>query len=95
MPSSTMIRRTRVEIDLAAVVANARTIRAVTGTDPGSMTRDQLRRFRDVDRAVTATGAPPRVRHAAHSSGALLFPEARWDLVMSKRVPRTYVGEPP
>ncbi|HEY0479811.1 MAG TPA: alanine racemase [Kofleriaceae bacterium] len=49
--------------------------------DPGSMTRDQLRRFRDVDRAVTAAGAPLRVRHAANSSGALLFPEARLDLV--------------
>jgi alanine racemase len=49
--------------------------------DPDSMTRDQLRRFRDVDRAVTAAGAPLRVRHAANSSGALLFPEARLDLV--------------
>src|SRR5262245_992443 len=49
--------------------------------DPVSMTRDQLRRFRDVDRAVTAAGAPVRVRHAANSSGAWLFPEARLDLV--------------
>jgi len=49
--------------------------------DPDSMTRAQLRRFRDVDRAVTAAGAPLRVRHAANSSGALLFPEARFDLV--------------
>jgi alanine racemase len=49
--------------------------------DPASMTREQLRRFRDVDRAVTAAGAPLRVRHAANSSGALLFPEARLDLV--------------
>src|SRR5215475_7870770 len=49
--------------------------------DPHSMTRDQLRRFGDVDRAVTAAGAPLRVRHAANSSGALLFPEARLDLV--------------
>src|SRR5215470_4020866 len=49
--------------------------------DPNSMTRHQLRRFRDVDRAVTAAGAPLRVRHAANSSGALLFPEARLDLV--------------
>jgi alanine racemase len=49
--------------------------------DPHSMTRDQLRRFREVDRAVTAAGAPLRVRHAANSSGALLFPEARLDLV--------------
>src|ERR1041384_2842217 len=49
--------------------------------DPDSMTRDQLRRFRDVDRAVSAAGAPLRVRHAANSSGALWFPEARLDLV--------------
>ena len=49
--------------------------------DPHSMTRDQLRRFRNVDRAVTGAGAPLRVRHAANSSGALLFPEARLDLV--------------
>jgi alanine racemase len=52
--------------------------------DPGdstSMTRAQLRRFGDVDRAVTAAGAPLRVRHAANSSGALLFPEARLGLV--------------
>jgi alanine racemase len=49
--------------------------------DPASMTRDQLRNFREVDRVVTAAGAPLRVRHAANSSGALLFPEARLDLV--------------
>ena len=30
---------------------------------------------------MTAAGAPLRVRHAANSSGALLFPEARLDLV--------------
>jgi alanine racemase len=49
--------------------------------DPGSMTREQLQRFGDVDRAVTAAGAPLRVRHTANSSGALWFPEARLDLV--------------
>jgi alanine racemase len=49
--------------------------------DPDSMTRAQVRRFRDVDRAVTAAGAPLAVRHAANSSGALWFPEARLDLV--------------
>jgi alanine racemase len=49
--------------------------------DPGSMTRAQLRRFAEVDRAVTATGAPLRLRHAANSSGALLFPEARLSAV--------------
>jgi alanine racemase len=49
--------------------------------DADSMTRDQLRKFSEVDRAVAATGAPVRVRHAANSSGALWFPEARLDLV--------------
>lgn len=49
--------------------------------DPQSMTRDQLRRFGEVDRAVSAAGAPLRVRHAANSDGALWFPEARLDLV--------------
>jgi alanine racemase len=49
--------------------------------DMSSLTRDQLRRFSDADRAVIAAGAPVRVRHVANSSGALLFPEARFDLV--------------
>ncbi|MFT3700247.1 MAG: alanine racemase [Kofleriaceae bacterium] len=49
--------------------------------DPESMTRHQLARFADVDRAVVAAGAPLKMRHAANSSGALLFPEARFDLV--------------
>ncbi|MBA3453182.1 MAG: alanine racemase, partial [Deltaproteobacteria bacterium] len=51
--------------------------------DPESMTRDQLRRFAEADAAVTATGAPIKIRHAANSSGGLLFPEARFDLVRS------------
>lgn len=67
-----MIRRTRVQIGRAGIDGP---------DDPGSMTRDRRRRFRDVDRAVTAAGAPRRVRHAANSSGALRFPEARLDLV--------------
>ena len=33
MQSSTMIRRTRVEVDLTAIIGNARTVRAMTGTD--------------------------------------------------------------
>jgi alanine racemase len=49
--------------------------------DPGSMTRAQLQRFAEVDRVVTAAGAPVRLRHAANSSGALLFPEARLSAV--------------
>jgi len=49
--------------------------------DPHSMTREQLARFKEVDRAVVAAGAPVRVRHSANSAGTLIFPEARMDLV--------------
>jgi len=49
--------------------------------DPASMTRRQLARFAEADAHVRAAGAPVSVRHAANSSGALLFPEARFDLV--------------
>ncbi len=49
--------------------------------DPDSMTRHQLAKFAEVDRAVVRAGAPVVVRHAANSSAALLFPEARFDLV--------------
>ncbi len=50
-------------------------------TDPSSMTRTQLQRFAEADRAVIAAGAPVRVRHAANSSCALVFPHARFDFV--------------
>lgn len=49
--------------------------------DPDSLTQAQLRRFAEADKAVTAVGAPLRLRHAANSSGALAFHEARLDLV--------------
>jgi alanine racemase len=49
--------------------------------DLGSMTRAQLARFREADQVVADAGAPVRVRHAANSSGTLLFPESRFDLV--------------
>jgi alanine racemase len=49
--------------------------------DKHSMTRHQLERFADADRAVISAGAPIQVRHAANSSGALLFPASRFDLV--------------
>lgn len=49
--------------------------------DTGSLTRQQLARFADVDRAVVAAGAKITVRHAANSAATLLFPEARFDLV--------------
>jgi alanine racemase len=49
--------------------------------DAHSMTRTQLARFAEVSAAVASTGAPIRVRHAANSSGALFFPDARFDAV--------------
>ncbi|HEY4241443.1 MAG TPA: alanine racemase [Kofleriaceae bacterium] len=49
--------------------------------DPHSMTRDQLARFARVDAACVAAGAPIRTRHTANSSAALMFPDARFDLV--------------
>jgi alanine racemase len=49
--------------------------------DPESLTRRQLARFSEGERAIVAAGAPVRIRHAANSSGTLLFPEARYDLV--------------
>jgi len=49
--------------------------------DEDSLTRTQLARFADAERVLLAAGAPLRVRHAANSSGALVFPEARMDLV--------------
>ena len=49
--------------------------------DPDSLTRMQLARFAEADKAVVGAGAPVRIRHAANSSGALVFPEARFDLV--------------
>lgn len=49
--------------------------------DPGSMTQLQLARFDEVSAQVGKTGAPIRVRHAANSSGALFFPDARYGAV--------------
>ena len=49
--------------------------------DGESLTRQQLARFAEADRMVTAAGARVKMRHAANSSGALAFPEARFDLV--------------
>jgi len=49
--------------------------------DDTSLTRTQIARFSEVDRALVAAGAPLRVRHAANSSAALAFPAARLDLV--------------
>jgi alanine racemase len=49
--------------------------------DRGCMTYAQLARFAEAEAAVRAAGAPLVVRHAANSSGAMLFPGARLDLV--------------
>lgn len=49
--------------------------------DPACMTRQQLQRFAEAETAARAAGAPLRVKHAANSSGALMFREARFDMV--------------
>jgi alanine racemase len=65
-------------VGLMTHFANADTDEAI---DETCLTREQLARFAEVERAVVAAGAPVRVRHAANSSAALVFPEARFDLV--------------
>ena len=65
-------------VGLMTHFANADTDEPGDGT---TLTRAQLQRFADADRLVTQAGAKIRVRHAANSSGALVFPEARFDLV--------------
>jgi alanine racemase len=49
--------------------------------DRGNATYAQLARFAEAEAAVRAARAPLQVRHAANSSGAMLFPGARMDLV--------------
>jgi alanine racemase len=78
------------EVALACERAGIRVVGLMThfacadDDDPGdarSMTRAQLARFAEADRLVVAAGAPLHVRHVANSAGAMLFPEARLDLV--------------
>jgi alanine racemase len=49
--------------------------------DLGCQTYAQLAAFARASEIAIAAGAPIRVRHAANSSGAMLFPTARFDLV--------------
>jgi alanine racemase len=49
--------------------------------DPASFTVEQLRRFAAVTGILRGAGIPISVRHAANSSGAMMFGEARFDLV--------------
>lgn len=68
-------------IDLVGLMTHFACADSDDPSDPSSMTREQLRRFEEAARALASAGAPLRVRHAANSSGALMFPEARFDLV--------------
>jgi alanine racemase len=77
-------------VGLMTHFANADTDEPDSGGGPGeagehgdapTLTHRQLQRFAEADRAVSAAGAKIRVRHAANSSAALVFPEARFDLV--------------
>ncbi|MFN0250280.1 MAG: alanine racemase [Kofleriaceae bacterium] len=49
--------------------------------DAQSMTVEQLKRFENISAELTKAGAPIAIRHASNSSGALMFPAARFDLV--------------
>jgi alanine racemase len=49
--------------------------------DSQSMTALQLTRFTAIDADLTKAQVPIAVRHASNSSGALMFPAARFDLV--------------
>lgn len=49
--------------------------------DASSFTVEQLRRFAAITGVLRGAGIPIAVRHAANSSGAMMFGEARFDLV--------------
>jgi alanine racemase len=49
--------------------------------DPSSLTYAQLARFADAERALARAGVRVAVRHAANSSGTMLFPGARFEAV--------------
>ncbi len=49
--------------------------------DPSCFTAEQLQCFERVSRALSDAGVAVAVRHAANSSGAMMFPAARYDLV--------------
>jgi len=68
----------------AAVVGLMTHFACADGDDPadaGCMTYAQIARFGEAEAAVRAAGAPLALRHVANSSGAMLFPSARLDLV--------------
>lgn len=50
-------------------------------TDEGSFTREQLRCFEGISAALARAGVEVAARHAANSSGAMMFPQSRYDLV--------------
>jgi alanine racemase len=49
--------------------------------DPGSFTAEQLRRFHAVGEALRGAGMPVAIRHAANSAAAMMFANARFELV--------------
>jgi alanine racemase len=50
-------------------------------TDPACLTYAQIARFSDAERAVRDAGVAIAIRHAANSSGTMLFPAARYEAV--------------
>ena len=68
-------------LDVVGVMTHLANADVEDPADPDATTWSQLDRFDAAIAAVRATGAPVALCHAANSSGAMLFPRARRDLV--------------
>lgn len=85
------------EVELAGLMTHF----ASAEHDPGSVA-EQLERFCEVRARIEERGFRPRVIHAANTAAALMYPEARFDLVrvgiglfgMAPGVPRCSVAPP-
>ncbi len=73
--------RDRGELVVTAVATHLACADVDDPSDPDSMTSVQLARFRDVAETVRAQAPEAVLAHAANSSGAIRFPQSRWDLV--------------
>lgn len=75
------IEAARNNLDIVGLMTHFACADSDDPADPDSMTKHQLARFDEISAQVAKTGAPIRVRHAANSSGALFFPDARYGAV--------------
>jgi alanine racemase len=72
--------RARRDLDLEGAWTHLAVADGVSDDDR-SFTELQLRRFERALGVLAATGLSPRLRHAANSAGAIVYPSARYDLV--------------